>query len=121
MPGAVTSRRGAGGTDEVVVGGAGGREVVGKGRDGRLAGGSWPALLRSCIAVSNTSLRVAGRGGMARQLAMLLRSLRASTMMARVRGEGSLRVRSEMVSSSAPSMTFQDAELWTGLTGESLS
>jgi hypothetical protein len=87
---------------------------------GRPPGASAPALLRSCIAVSNTSLRVAGRGGIARQLAMLLRRRRASTRMARVRGVDPLRAMMAIVSSRALSMRFHDAELWTGLTKFSL-
>jgi hypothetical protein len=76
--------------------------------------GTSPAFLSSCIADSKASFRVAGGGGMARQLAIRLRRRLASTSRARVRAEVSPCVRSVMVWSSAPSAMFQEAELGRG-------
>jgi hypothetical protein len=98
------------------AGAAGGAELVGApvGDFGGGMDGISPALRRRCIADSNASLRVAGGGGMARQLAIRLRRRLASTSNARVRAEASPCVSSVIVSSRAPSAMFQDAELGRG-------
>jgi hypothetical protein len=121
---------GAGGDDDAARAasmtpdaGAGGAELLGArgwtegctgGGSDDGVGGISPALRRRCIADSNASFRVAGGGGIARQLAIRLRRRLASTSSARVRADASPCVSSVMVSSRAPSAMFQDAELGRG-------
>lgn len=110
--GGVGTRGGELGAAAVEGAGLGGAELGGAALGG--AEGISPALRRRCIADSNASLFVAGGGGMARQLAMRLRSRRASTSKARFFAELSPWVSRAMVWSSAPSATFQEAELARG-------
>ena len=127
--GAVDGARAGGAEDSARTGGAD-EGTFGEGGAGRVGvvdalgvtatggtDGTSPALRRRCIADSKASFRVAGVGGIARQLAMRLRRRRASTSRARARAEDSPCVRIAMVWSSAPSATFQEAELRRGTIG----